>query len=67
MFRNAYAFNQPIGAWNTGAVTNMDNMFNGATVFNQNISAWNVINVSPKPPTDFSNSGSSLTPPNWFA
>jgi hypothetical protein len=26
-----------------------------------------VANVTPKPPTDFSNSGSALTPPNWFA
>jgi surface protein len=60
LFYNATAFNQPIGAWNTGAVTNMNYMFNVATSFNQNISEWNVVNVTPKPPTGFSN-GSKLT------
>ena len=46
MFQINSAFNQPIGAWNTSAVTNMTGMFNGATAFNQNIGAWNVSNVA---------------------
>jgi surface protein len=40
MFRQATAFNQPIGTWNTGAVTSMQNMF-AATAFNQPIGTWN--------------------------
>jgi surface protein len=35
MFYNASAFNQPIGKWNTAAVTNMRSMFYGASAFNQ--------------------------------
>ena len=31
MFRDASAFNQYIGGWDTGVVTNMSNMFQGAT------------------------------------
>jgi surface protein len=42
MFRNAPAFNQPIGSWNTAKVTNVAIMFYDATDFNQDISAWNV-------------------------
>jgi hypothetical protein len=38
-------------------------MFYGAVAFNQNISGWNVVNVTPRPPTDFS-TGSALTAPN---
>jgi surface protein len=38
MFRVASAFNQPIGDWNTAAVTNMQAMFDRASAFNQNIS-----------------------------
>jgi surface protein len=38
MFYSAIAFNQDIGAWNTGAVTNMAGMFQGATAFNQDLS-----------------------------
>ena len=60
MFGTATAFNQPIGAWNTGAVTDMNLMFYSASAFNQAISGWNVINVSPKPPVNFS-TGSQLT------
>jgi surface protein len=41
IFWNATAFNQPIGAWNTAAVTNMYAMFGNATAFNQPIGAWN--------------------------
>jgi surface protein len=38
-------FNQPIGSWNTSAVTNMQEMFQ-STPFNQNIGSWNVSNVT---------------------
>jgi len=41
MFSGANAFNQPIGAWNTGAVTNMEYMFWRTAVFNQPIGTWN--------------------------
>jgi surface protein len=39
-------FNQPIGNWNTSAVTNMSLMFRFNTTFNQNIGNWNVSNVT---------------------
>jgi surface protein len=39
-------FNQPIGSWNTSAVTNMSSMFEANTAFNQNIGAWNVSAVT---------------------
>jgi len=50
MFRNATAFNQPIGGggggvqtiWDTTAVTNMVKMFHNATAFNQDLSNWAV-------------------------
>ena len=45
MFQANSAFNQPIGTWDTSAVTLMISMFNQATAFNQNIGAWNVSNV----------------------
>ncbi|HRC28096.1 MAG TPA: BspA family leucine-rich repeat surface protein, partial [Candidatus Saccharimonas sp.] len=60
------AFNQPIGTWNTGAVTNMSFMFYGASNFNQNVSGWNVTAVTNH--TSFRTS-SALTainsPPGW--
>jgi surface protein len=34
-------FNQPIGAWNTSNVRNMDAMFYNSGLFNQAIGAWN--------------------------
>ena len=46
MFRDAAAFNQNIGSWNTSGVNNMSIMFNGATVFNQPIGAWAVGSVT---------------------
>jgi len=54
MFVNAIAFNQPIGGWNTIAVTNMSQMFSRSTavggsspmLFNQPIGTWNVSNVT---------------------
>ncbi|MEE1963451.1 BspA family leucine-rich repeat surface protein [Allomuricauda taeanensis] len=38
--------NDSIGNWDTGHVTDMNNMFKGAQSFNQNISNWQVTNVS---------------------
>ena len=35
MFKQARAFNQPIGGWETGAVNAMRNMFENARAFNQ--------------------------------
>jgi surface protein len=46
MFYYATGFNKPIGAWNTGAVTTMSNMFVSATAFNQSIGAWNTSAVT---------------------
>ncbi|SHH27478.1 BspA family leucine-rich repeat surface protein [Flavobacterium defluvii] len=46
MFNNAKNFNQPIGNWNTGMVTNMSSMFQLATNFNQNVGTWNTGNVT---------------------
>ena len=46
MFAVATSFNQPIGTWNVGNVTNMGGMFAYATAFNQPIGTWNVGNVT---------------------
>ena len=46
MFDNARAFNQPIGSWNTGAVTAMYYMFYYTDVFNQDISNWDTSAVT---------------------
>jgi surface protein len=46
MFSNATAFNQNIGNWNTGNVTNMSGMFESATSFSQDIVNWNTGNVT---------------------
>lgn len=46
IFQSATTFNQPIGSWNTSAVTNMSKAFNNATTFNQNINSWNVSNAT---------------------
>ena len=40
MFRSASAFNQPIGTWNVGAITDMSGMFYFASAFNQPLSGW---------------------------
>ena len=39
-------FNQDIGSWDVGNVTDMSVMFFGASSFNQDISAWDLSNVS---------------------
>jgi surface protein len=48
MFSYAYAFNQPIGSWDTAKVTNVSSMFMFASSFNQDISGWNVSAVTSK-------------------
>ena len=45
-FDGAQAFNQPMGAWNTSAVTDMAHMFDGAQAFNQPIGAWDTSAVT---------------------
>ncbi len=46
MFRDAAAFNQNIGGWDTGAVTDMRYMFSEASAFNQDIGSWNTAAVT---------------------
>eukprot|EP01048_Picozoa_sp_COSAG05_P046551 COSAG05_NODE_27751_length_144_cov_49.600000_1_plen_42_part_01 len=37
LFEGCAAFNQPIGEWDVGQVTDMGGMFHGAAAFNQPI------------------------------
>jgi surface protein len=41
-----YAFNQPIGGWDTSNVTDMGAMFKGASSFDQPIGNWDVSKVT---------------------
>ena len=45
-FGTPEAFNQAIGNWNTGQVTEMRYMFSSARVFNQPIGSWNTGKVT---------------------
>jgi surface protein len=43
---SASAFNQDIGSWNVGSLTDMTQMFQSASAFNQDIGSWNVSSVT---------------------
>jgi len=46
MFRDAAAFNQPLGEWDVSQVTNMGDMFWGAAAFDQPLANWKVGQVT---------------------
>ena len=46
MFKDAKAFNAPIGSWNTSNVTDMSEMFENAKAFNAPIGSWDTSNVT---------------------
>jgi len=46
MFRNAYAFNQPLEGWDVSNVTTMEDMFRHAHAFNRPLEGWNVSSVT---------------------
>jgi 6-phosphogluconolactonase (cycloisomerase 2 family) len=65
-------FNQNIGGWDVGQVTNMNSMFDRATSFNQDLSQWPVGNVTTmlymfSGATAFSQLNYSLTLIGWAA
>ena len=43
MFNGASAFNQDISLWDTGAVTNMSQMFDTANAFQQPLDDWDFV------------------------
>jgi len=66
MFYKASVFNQPIGNWNTAAVTNMNAMFYYASAFsNQDLSSWNVNNVHGNHSNFFTGAGAGNIEPLW--
>ena len=46
-FRSASAFNQAVGGWSTGSVTDMSGMFESASDFNQDITGWSSASLTP--------------------
>jgi len=46
MFSGATNFNQDIGDWKVGEVTNMSWMFYDTSIFDQDLSGWDVSNVT---------------------
>jgi surface protein len=46
MFWGTNAFNQDIGSWDVGKVTNMQAMFHNAGAFNQDIGSWDISSLS---------------------
>ena len=46
MFYDSFAFNLPIGSWDTSQVTDMSEMFYNVGTFNQDISAWDTSSVT---------------------
>ena len=46
MFYGANAFNQPLGSWNTSAVTTMKRMFRKAKAFNHPVGSWDTSSVT---------------------
>ena len=65
MFRDASAFNQPIGDWNTSNVIDMSYMFYYTSAFNQNLSSWNVSNVTSFNAFDYNTPQWTLPKPNF--
>jgi surface protein len=65
MFSGATSFNQPIGNWNTGKITNFTGIFSGATSFNQDLSNWDTSSATSfasmfSNASKFNNGGASL-------
>jgi len=68
MFSDACSFNQPIGEWNTFAVTNMSMMFScidNASIFNQPIGNWNTAKVTDMSGTFYGAHGFNQPIGNW--
>ncbi len=66
MFYKDTWFNQDIGSWNVGSVTDMSYMFKSADIFNQDLSGWCVSLITGKP-TSFDTETTSwvLPRPVW--